>query len=346
MKSVPSTEGFELRHEDFSLSSEQEALRDTYRMFLDKYSTIDEIREAEPLGFDPELWMQLCKMAPIEMGLSEASGGDGAGIIELSIVAEEIGRHAAPIPLIEALVTSRLLQALGQAELLASARSGETIVSLALGHGDRQLVQGGAVASAVLARVGDSIVLKRGGPSAHTPNLASSPLGWWDFSDGIVIGDASEFGRAVLEWRVLTASALVGLGQASLNEGVEYAKNRLAFGAPIGSFQAIAHPLADVAIGLTGSRRLVQKAAWFADFEPEHMGAQAPISLFHASEISERAGAVAIHTQGGFGFTLESSTQLFYRRSKGWGLAGGSRQSLLAEIGSILYASSTQAGAA
>ena len=80
------------------------------------------------------------------------------------------------------------------------------------------------------------------------------------------------FPVAADEWRILTAAALVGLGDAALRLGVQYAKDRHAFGAPIGSFQAIAHPLVDAATGIEGARRLVHRAAWFADHEPEAIG--------------------------------------------------------------------------
>ena len=113
---------------------------------------------------------------------------------------------------------------------------------------------------------------------------------------------------------------------------MQYAKDRHAFGASIGSFQAIAHPLVDAAIGIEGARRLVHKAAWFADHEPESLGAQASIAFVYAAEVAEQAGRVAIHTQGGFGFTLESDVQLFYRRAKGWALVMGDRRSELRRV--------------
>ena len=64
----------------------------------------------------------------------------------------------------------------------------------------------------------------------------------------------------------------------------------------------------------------MHRAAWFADHEPGALGARASIAFVQAAEAAEQAGTVAIHTQGGFGFTLESDVQLFFRRAKGWAL--------------------------
>ena len=162
-------------------------------------------------------------------------------------------------------------------------------------------------------------------------------MAWVDLADGVELltgAPAREcFAAAQDEWRVLTAAALVGLGDAALRLGVQHAKDRTAFGAPIGSFQAIAHPLVDVAIALEGARRLVHRTAWFADHEPDALGVGPSIAFVQAAEAAEQAGAVAIHTQGGFGFTLESDVQLFFRRAKGWSLVLGDRRAELRRIG-------------
>ena len=80
---------------------------------------------------------------------------------------------------------------------------------------------------------------------------------WSEFEDAEVLasGPLAEraFATAQQEWQLLIAAALVGLGDSAKDVGVQYAKDRSAFGVPIGTFQAIAHPLADVAIGIEGA---------------------------------------------------------------------------------------------
>ena len=64
------------------------------------------------------------------------------------------------------------------------------------------------------------------------------------------------------------AAAQTGVAQGALDLAVEYAKEREAFGVPIGAFQAIAHAIVDVAVGVEGSRSLARRAAWYCDHEP------------------------------------------------------------------------------
>ena len=339
------TEQFVLRRSDYSLSDEQRALRDAFRLFFEKHCSSERVREAEPLGWDEALWSQIGDLRPVAMGVPVERGGDGAGLVELALVAEEFGRRAAPLPLVEAIVAARLLAALEAHEESASAARERllegAVVSVAVGadagRTGRRLVPGGAVADTVLGMHGERLVMASAEvPPPHVPNLASAPLAWWDLADGATLATGEPalmlFARAQQEWRVLTAAALVGVGQTALDLAAEYAKERVAFGVPIGSFQSVAHPLADVLIGIESARRLTHKAAWFLDHEADQVGPLASMAFVHAAEAAERAGSVGVHTQGGFGFTLESDEQLFYRRAKGWALIGGDRRTELQRI--------------
>ena len=79
----------------------------------------------------------------------------------------------------------------------------------------------------------------------------------------------AEYAHAVAEWKVLTAAALIGLTERSMWIGVEFTKTRRTMGVPIGALQGVSFPLADVAIGVTGGRNLVRKAAWFLENDPD-----------------------------------------------------------------------------
>ena len=69
---------FELRYADYSLSSDQEAVRDAFGEFFTKECPTECVRAAEPLGYDEKLWRQLADMGAASMGLAESAGGDGA----------------------------------------------------------------------------------------------------------------------------------------------------------------------------------------------------------------------------------------------------------------------------
>jgi alkylation response protein AidB-like acyl-CoA dehydrogenase len=333
---VPAT--YRLRREDYSLSEEQEAVRDAFRAFFSKTVSAARVRAAEPVGFDPALWQELRQQRVVSMALPEYLGGDGAQLVELALVAEEAGRRAAPVPVVEALVGARALAKLAPTgALLERVRDAGALATVAPGRGvgDRRLIPAGAVAEAVIARRGDDVVALTGGPAAPVANLACAPLGWWDLRGGNVIGSADDFEAVEREWLVLTAAALVGLGQTAVDMGVRYARERTAFGTAIGAFQAIAHPLVDAAGAVEGARRLAWRAAWYADNEPESLATLAVSALLAAADAAEKAGAVTIHTQGGFGVTMESDAQLYYRRAKGWALFAGDRRTLLRRVADL-----------
>jgi alkylation response protein AidB-like acyl-CoA dehydrogenase len=325
---------FILRRNDFSDDEAHESLRESFRAFLDKSCPSERVRSAEPVGWDEALWRQLRDLRPIVMSVPEDVGGDGAGLIELALVAQEIGRRAAPVPFVETATAARVLAGLKNrraGSALADIMDGAVAsIAVAAPPGEsRRLVSAGACARYVVALSGDDLVLaSTDDPPQAVANLAGAPLAWWDLDDAEVLASGTDavvaMDRAEQELRVLTAASLVGLGASALESGVQYAKDREAFGVPIGSFQAVAHPLADVAIGMEAARRIVMKAAWFGDHEPSQLAKFASMAFIQASGASLLAGQVAIHVQGGFGFTLESDAQLYYRRAKGWSLVVGS----------------------
>ncbi len=115
---------------------------------------------------------------------------------------------------------------------------------------------------------------------------------------------------------VAACAYLVGLSQMDFDVTLNYAKERVQFGRPIGSFQAIQHKLADVVIDVDGSRFITYKAAWsLQEGEPD---ADAMISMAKAwtSDASRRVVAHGQQIHGGIGFTKEYKIQLYFRRQK------------------------------
>jgi alkylation response protein AidB-like acyl-CoA dehydrogenase len=115
---------------------------------------------------------------------------------------------------------------------------------------------------------------------------------------------------------VAACAYLVGLSQMDFDVTLNYAKERVQFGRPIGSFQAIQHKLADAVIDVDGSRFITYKAAWsLQEGEPD---ADTMISMAKAwtSDASRRVVAHGQQIHGGIGFTKEYKIQLYFRRQK------------------------------
>ena len=327
-----------LRRHDVSLAPEQEELRAAFAALFEKESPPERVRAAEPLGFDRDLWSTLVSTGALTMSLPESAGGDGGGLVEAALVAEQLGRRAAPVPLLEAVVAARVL----------AAADSSRIVTLALQPveaGARQLVPAGAVADVVVGLEGDELVaFDADDAPVAVANLGSAPLAWRTLSGPgtrtvLARGDdaRARFAVAVREWKVLMAAAQTGLAQGALDLAVAYANEREAFGVPIGAFQAVAHALADVAVGIEGSRHLAWRAAWYSDHEPTVAAEPVLIASLHARDVANRAASVGIHVQGGFGFTLESDLQLYFRRAKGWSVVSGDAHDDLLALGDLRY---------
>src|SRR3981189_2593863 len=104
---------FELRRIDYSLSGDQGDLQAVYSKFFKTQCSIEAGRAAEPAGFDKSLWERLCATGATTMALPESSGGDGATLVDLTLVAEEVGRSLAPVPWIDHVCAARLLANVG-----------------------------------------------------------------------------------------------------------------------------------------------------------------------------------------------------------------------------------------
>src|ERR1700722_14633440 len=105
-----SADGFHMR---LGLSEEQILLRESFARLLRVESTPARVRAAEPLGHDPALWTSLVAFGIPAMRVPEAAGGGGMSLFAPALIAEEAGPHLVPAPLIESIVTARLLAELG-----------------------------------------------------------------------------------------------------------------------------------------------------------------------------------------------------------------------------------------
>ncbi len=129
--------------------------------------------------------------------------------------------------------------------------------------------------------------------------------------------------KAMLKATVAECAYLVGLAQMDFEISVNYAKERVQFGRPIGSFQAIQHKCADMVTDVDGARFIMYKAAWsVGEDEPE---AEMDVHMAKAwcSEATRRVVAHGQQIHGGIGFTKDYKLQLYFRRQKAAELAWG-----------------------
>jgi alkylation response protein AidB-like acyl-CoA dehydrogenase len=328
-------------------SADQKAIKDAFAEVFARESTPARVRAVEGQGFDPDLWRLLIELGAPGIAVAEELGGTGTGLVELALMAEEVGRRIACVPLVESAVAARTLadhasESAAAGALLGAILGGDALVTFQprpVEEGLATVVPAGAVADAVLAFDGDRLVVARteGPPGSVDFGLLACADRRLDDDEPLVIavgGDAvAAFATALGRWRVATAATLAGLAAEAIAIAVRYTIERIQFGVQIGTFQALQHPLADAVTAADGAELLAREAAWRHDAGVERWQEMAAIAYAHAARAAETACAVGLHVHGGYGYTLEYDIQLYLRRAKALALLGGDPAATWAEIG-------------
>jgi alkylation response protein AidB-like acyl-CoA dehydrogenase len=302
---------------DLAFTPLQDELRDQARSFLDSTS--------EPT------WSQLAELGWTGACVAEEHGGAGLSFLEEAVLHEEAGRALLHAPLWS---TSCLLPFLPAADQAAVA-AGEASWTIALGP----LVPDLDLATNVAIVGGDTVWELEGFErEVLATSDESRPL-------GVVSGGGP--GRELCSSEVLPALrtrslAILALeaaavGARALELAVEYAKTRMQFGRPVGSYQAVSHPLASSYTELELARSLAWWAAWcVAQDEPEAAVA-ASAARAEAADAAVTACERAIQAHGGIGFTWEHVLHRLYKRALGIQSWEATSAQLRAEVASTLF---------
>ena len=333
--------------------------------------------------FGKEIWQGLGELGLIGTAIPEAYGGAGAGYLELCMVAEEIGRAIAPVPFSSSvyLVVEALLQAGSEeqkSKWLPRLASGEVIGALAVSEGignpspksiattfeggrltgTKSPVADGGIADVLLVvakeRSGISLVLVDTalGNIERTEIESIDPtrsLAQIDLNgvQGEVLGEPGR-GWELLQTvydraAILLAFEQIGGAQRALDSAVSYAKERYAFGRPIGSFQAIKHMLANMYVDLELARSNAYYGAWALSTNAAELPEAAATARVSATIAYQNCAKNNIQTHGGMGFTWEFDCHLHYRRSNLLALKIGSQSEWENKLVSSLEARNTVA---
>jgi alkylation response protein AidB-like acyl-CoA dehydrogenase len=143
--------------------------------------------------------------------------------------------------------------------------------------------------------------------------------------DGVEVGADSLVGAEGQGWPILRrtldvaiaglCAEIVGTAQRALDMSVDYAKTRVQFGKPIGSFQAIKHKCVDMMVAVENARSLTYYACWTVDERVSEAATAVPMAKAYASDMGKNVTSEAIQVHGGIGFTWEHDMHLFHRRA-------------------------------
>jgi 3-oxochol-4-en-24-oyl-CoA dehydrogenase len=333
---------------NLNLSEDQNMLKDALSRALAKVSTPTQIRASEATGHDAETWAVFVDMGLPLLRVDESKGGAGGSLMDAVVVAEVIGELVPVIPAIDVIVAARLLAALGND--VADIGTG-AIATLALmpGEGKEQVIAAASVADRIVFKSGDSVRIVSGPFGAAEANIGAMAarrvkLGA-DVGAIIATGPAAiaAYDAAIEEWKLLTAAAIAAAAKKAILNAADYAKERHAFDQPIGSYQGLAHPLAEAHAEVEGASLLVWRAVEALSTGHANAGSMVRMSAWWAAHVCRPAVIKAMRVFGGYGMANEYDAQLFFRRVNHWALLAGTPEAELQVIADRMWGGSTPA---
>lgn len=339
---------------NLSLTTEQKLLQETFEKLFARESSAQRVRAAQATGFDAELWRKTVDSGVAMLRVPEAAGGLDASLLEAALVCSEAGRRVVHAPVIETIVAARVLSTVRSSlalEWLERLIRAKAVVSIALVPGaGSQMISYGGVADAVICfeDEGACLIVRRDASS----KTAGSPFAMarWDLSDDSAVErhvlcygpEACGLAAgAVEEWRLLASASLAGLAAEALRMASEYARERTQFGRPVGSFQGLAHPLADAATDVEAARLLVWRTLWSLQAGRADAGALIPLTWWWTEKTAAAALRHSIRAFGGYGLSTEYDIHLYHRAGTAMALLGGGPARMLDQAGERLFASAT-----
>jgi alkylation response protein AidB-like acyl-CoA dehydrogenase len=347
---------------DFSLSPDQEALRDLTRKILSDRCTPEHLTAvaATDAGLDLDLWRTMAAAGLTGIGLPEAAGGGGGSFLDVCVVLEEVGRAAAPVPALAVMGwAGPVLARFGSAPHLRGVAEGVRVITAALSEplgdawapatragdgalsGTKVCVPAGLIADAFVVSAADGVhlvdakapgvIVEREDTTSGIPEARvtfdAAPAEWLGGHDALV---------SLLE-HATAAQCIVmaGVCDAAVALTASYAKERVQFERAIATFQAVAQRAADARIDAEAVRLTAWQAAWRL-----HAGRpaaeQVAAAKFWAAEGGQRVVHAAQHIHGGIGVDRDYPLHRYFLWAKQLELSLGGATPSLVRLGRTL----------
>jgi alkylation response protein AidB-like acyl-CoA dehydrogenase len=339
---------------DFTYDDEQRALQDVARAALERECGPDVVRMLadEQDGITPSLWSTLVGLGWTGLLVPEDYGGSGAGLLEVCVVLEQMGRRPVPGPFFSSAVAATLAaRALGANELLGDLASGARRGTVALGeqgHGEpvhtvrtrarrkgAQWVLTGEKPVVVDGHTADWAIVVAGSEEGLRSYLLESPAGALVpsldptrklarlvLSDTPVLplgpsgNQAGLWQRVQDDIAVALAAETVGAADRALAEAIGYTSERIVFDKPVATYQSVRHRLVEMYQQVEMARAGFQFAAWASDTESPERGQAAAMAASYAAEAGVRVTGDDIQLHGGVGFTWANDAHFLFKRVK------------------------------
>jgi alkylation response protein AidB-like acyl-CoA dehydrogenase len=339
---------------DFTFDAEQLALQDVARAALERHCDPQMVRSLvdEPNGMTPALWSTLVELGWSGLLVPEEFGGTGTGLLEMCIVAEQMGRLPLPGPFFSSAISATLAaRALGATDLLGDLAEGTRRGTIALqeqGHGDplstvrtrarrkgADWVVNGTKPFVVDGHSADWVIVVARSEEGVRSYLLEEPRAELVPS----LDPTRKLARLVLEdqkviplgpggsqgplWSrlqddiaVVLAAETVGAADRALGEAIAYTSQRIVFDRPVATYQSVRHRLVEMFQQVEMARAGVQFAAWASDTDAPERGQAAAMAASYAADAGVRVTGDDIQLHGGVGFTWANDAHFLFKRVK------------------------------
>lgn len=305
---------------DFDLSKPQKLLKQSARDFLARECKAERVRAAmaTDTADDRALFAAAAEQGWTGLIVPETYGGLGLGIVDLAVVAEEMGRACMPGPLFATIFASAAIVHAGTEEQkrrwLEPIAAGEMRATVALGP---EFVLDAGVADLILRFTEDGGIEEvEGATVTRMPAMDETrkyyALAPWRTQDRQDCPSSTAIDIAT----VTLCAEMVGGMQWILDTTVDYAKTRQQFGRVIGTFQAVQHLCADMLLLTESARSATYYAAWALTENDPGAALATSIAKAYCSDAYREVANRGVQVHGGIGFTWEHDLQIYYKRSK------------------------------
>jgi alkylation response protein AidB-like acyl-CoA dehydrogenase len=298
--------------------------------FLADAMTIDRLHGAAPADMAPDLREQLGVMGWYALALPQGAGGSGLSAVEFALFFREVGRQCGPVDVLAQCLAAMTVH---DDSLRTEITSGAVGLALAVADGDGLRIFGpyDAAYALLASREEARLIALEGVTTDDRPSL--DPSSTMRISGAGLTAIASRSGDYVwMMGQLATAAQLVGIAEAALDQIVDYAKVRETFGKKIGSWQAVRHPCADMAVRLEAARSQL----WFAATAMKEGRSDAGAHLDAAKYLANLAAAASsdsnIQLHGGIGVTDEHHAHLYMKHALVLIKLFGARRDLLGRL--------------
>lgn len=297
---------------NLAFEPEEETLQSAAAALLERLCPVSDVRKSvldNQVDSAPAIWRAGVDQGWLAVGLPEDVGGLGLGAFAEAILFRELGRFVTPGPFLSTVIAAHLAIEVAQPELAESILSGAAPIGYIVGGFGLDVETDGLAlqftpSGATLVRV----------PECKQIEAIDATTKLSEVSTGDVVVE-SQSPELLPRARLLVAAQLTGITEAVRDMSGTYATQRIQFGKPIGTFQAVKHRCANMAVAAYACNAQLLFTARLIDAEDQAADFNAACALNLGIRSANQSTRDNIQNHGAIGFTLEHDAHLYLRRA-------------------------------